>query len=80
MAKFLSILFIIIFVIPFLLRSVLRFLFGNPSRQRGPSQYNRSSQQKGNASPSSHTKQSSSKKKVISKNEGEYVDYVEIKD
>jgi uncharacterized protein HemY len=70
MIKFLSILFIIIFVIPYLLRAILRFLFGRPSQE------SRSSRQKRDTPASS----SSQKKKIISKNEGEYVDYVEIKD
>ena len=79
MMKFISILFIIIFVIPFLLRAVLRFLFGNIS-QRERSQSHRSSQQRKEASAASDTQPSAPKKKVISENEGEYVDYVEIKD
>lgn len=74
MLRFLSILFIIIFVIPFLLRVILRFIFGN-SRQQ-----NRPSQQKNTTSSSSRTQQTPPKKKVISENEGEYVDYEEVKD
>ena len=74
MLKFLSILVVILFIIPFLLRSIVRFLFGNRP------QPNKSSQQRRNASSSSNTQQSSSeKKKVIPKDEGEYIDYEEIK-
>ena len=74
MLKFLSILFIIIFIIPFLLRKVLSFLFGNRP------QPNNSSQQKRNTSSRTQTQQPSQKKKVISKDEGEYIDYEEVKE
>ena len=74
MLKFLSILFVIFFIIPFFLRSILRFLFGNRP------QPNKSSQQKRNTSSSSRTQQPPQKKKVIDKNEGEYIDYEEIKE
>jgi hypothetical protein len=77
MTKVLSILVIIVFVIPFLMRAIFRFMFGNPSQQKRPPQQNRSSQHGRNAS---RTQQSSSKKKVISENEGEYVDYEEIRE
>ena len=73
MLKILSILFIIVFIIPFLLRGVMRFLFGSRP------QPNKSSQQKRNTS-SSNTQQSPQKKKVIEKDEGEYIDYEEIKE
>ena len=71
--KFLSILFLIIFVIPFLLRTVLKFLFGNSTQQSRSSNQNKNN-------TSSRTQKSSSKKKVFSKNDGEYVDYEVIKD
>ena len=74
MLKFLSILFIIIFIIPFLLRKVLSFLFGNRP------QSNNSSQQNRNTSSRTQTQQPSQKKKVISKDEGEYIDYEEVKE
>jgi len=72
--KFLSIFLIIIFIIPYLLRSVLRFLFGS-----GNPQQNRPSQSNG-TNASSRTQKPPSKKKVISKSEGEYVDYEVVKD
>lgn len=75
MLKFLSILFVILFVVPFLLRAILKFLFGSR-----PVQQNRSSQQRNTSSRTQQQQQSSAKKKVISENEGEYVDYEEIKD
>jgi hypothetical protein len=70
--KFIAIFIIIFFIIPFLLRAVLRFLFGNRPQQ------NKSSQQKRNTS--SQTNKPPQKTKVISKDEGEYIDYEEIKD
>jgi hypothetical protein len=75
MLKFLSILFIVIFVVPFLLRAIVSYLFGHSSQQNRPRQ-NRTD----NTSSTSRAKKSPPKKKVISENEGEYVDYVEIKD
>ena len=72
MTKFLAGLFVIFFIIPYLLRSILRFIFG------GKPQKNRTSQQ--NRNTSSHTQKSPNKKKVISKNEGEYVDYEVVND
>ena len=72
MTKILAIIFIVIFVIPLLLRSVLRFLFGSRP------QPNNSSQQRKNTS--SRTQQPPQKKKVIPKDEGEYIDYEEIKE
>ena len=74
MLKILSIIVIIFFIIPFLLRGVLRFLFGNRP------QPNNSSQQRRNNSSSSRTQQPPPKKKVINKDEGEYIDYEEIKE
>jgi hypothetical protein len=71
MLKILSILFVIVFIIPFLLRGVMRFLFGSRP------QPNKSSQQKRNTS--SRTQQPPPKKKVINKDEGEYIDYEEVK-
>ena len=67
MLKFLSLLFVIIFVIPYLWRALMRFLFGDNAQR------NRSTQPNRNAS--SRTQKPPQKKKVISKNEGEYVDY-----
>ena len=67
MLKFLSFLFIIIFIIPYLIRALLRFLFGSNAQR------NQSAQSGRNAS--SRTQKPPKKKKVISKNEGEYVDY-----
>ena len=74
MLKFLSIIVIIVFIIPFLLRGILRFLFG------GRPQPNNSSQQKRNTSSSSNTKKYPQKKKFIPEDEGEYIDYEEIKE
>lgn len=70
--RILSILFIFIFVVPFLLRLVLRFLFGSPEPT------NHSSQQRKKVSSS--RARSAEKRKVISEDEGEYIDYEEIKD
>jgi hypothetical protein len=72
MYNFLAGLFVVFFIIPFLLRGILRFLFGsNPSSSR-TSQTNKNT--------SSQTQKNPKKKKVISKNEGEYVDYEVVKD
>ena len=73
MLRILSIIFIVVVIIPFLLRGLLRFIFGNRP------QPNNSSQQKRNNS-SSRTQKPSQKKKVITKDEGEYIDYEEIKE
>ena len=73
MLKILSIIFVVVFIIPFLLRGAMRFLFGIP-------QPNKSSKQKRNTSSSSNTQQSPKKKKVIDKDEGEYIDYEEVKE
>jgi len=73
MWKFLSLLLVVVFVIPYILRSVLRYLFGDNQQQ------NRSSQSK-RSNTSSRTQKPPPKKKVISKNEGEYVDYEVVKD
>ena len=67
MLKILSFFFIVLFVIPYLLRALLRFLFGSNAQRNQPSQPNRNA--------SSRTQKPPQKKKVISKNEGEYVDY-----
>jgi len=70
--KYLIFLLFIIFVIPYLLRALLRFFFGSNAPQNRPSQPNRNA--------SSRTQKPPEKKKVISKNEGEYVDYEIVKD
>ena len=49
----------------------MRFLFGNRPQPNNSSQQKRSS--------SSRTQQPPAKKKVIDKDEGEYIDYEEIK-
>ena len=79
--KFLLIIFLIGFTLVSLLGfSVLRsfrdFFFGSPNRrQRSASQRRQSSQTKGSTN---HQKQS--RKKIITDDEGEYVDYEEIKE
>ena len=72
MLKILSGLFVIFFIIPYFLRSILRMIFGVKAQQ------NRSSQSGKNNS--SRTQKPPKKSKVIPKNEGEYVDYEVIKD
>jgi hypothetical protein len=78
MTKILLFLLFIFFVIPFLLRSIVRFLFGSQTQ----SQQKNFSGQKGsnNRASSANTQQTQKKKKVISQDEGEYVDFVEIKE
>lgn len=78
MLKILSILCFFIFVVPFLLRVVLRFLFGTPTQTSKTSQQ-RKNTSSSSASSRSHTQQSV-KKKVIPEDEGEYVDYEEVKE
>ena len=79
--KFLMIIFLIGFTLVSLLGfSVLRsfrdFFFGSPkSKQRSTSQSRQNNQTKGSAN-----RQKQSRKKVISADEGEYVDYEEVKD
>jgi hypothetical protein len=63
------------FVVPYAIRQILRFLFGN-----APSQAGASKQQGRQHSSSSDFRAQAKNKKVIPKDEGEYVDYVEIKD
>ena len=81
MFKFFFNLFLIGFILVVLLGfSMLRlfrdFFFGSTkSKQRSPSQNRQNSQTK-----SSTNRQQQSRKKVISADEGEYVDYEEIKD
>ena len=78
--KFLMIIFLIGFTLVSLLGfSVLRsfrdFFFGSPkSKQRSTSQSRQNSQTKGSAN-----RQKQSRKKVIAADEGEYVDYEEVK-
>ena len=72
MLKILAVLFIVVFIIPFLLRGVLSFIFGNRPQPKNSSQQRKNS--------SSRTQQTSQKKKIINKDEGEYIDYEEIKD
>jgi hypothetical protein len=75
MTKFFLIILLVVFVIPYLLGVIGRFLLGSRYRQ------NASSQQRGNNSSSFNTqKNPKKKKKAIEKDEGEYVDYVEIKE
>ena len=75
MWKFITILLVVFFVVPYLLRSFVRYLFGETP------QPNKTSQQRSKSSASSSSnKQSSTKKKFFSKNEGEYIDYEEVKD
>jgi hypothetical protein len=68
--KFLLIIFLLfVFVFLFgfsILRAILSRLFGGPSE--------------GRRKPESSSKAASSSKKIIASDEGEYVDYVEIKD
>jgi len=73
MWRFISLLLVVFFVIPYIVRSVLRYLFGDNQQQ------NRSSKSK-KSNTSSRTQKPPPKKKVISKNEGEYVDYEVVKD
>ena len=81
--KFFLILFLIGFTLVSLLGfSVLRsfrdFFFGKPkSKQRSTSQNRQNSQTR---SSTDRQRQSQSRKKVISADEGEYVDYEEVKD
>ena len=76
--RMLGILFFIFFIIPFALRVLMRFFFGNYSQGNRSSQSN--SNTSASSSSSSNMKQPPKKKKVILKNEGEYVDYEVIKD
>jgi len=73
MFKFLSILFVVFFVIPLIIRTVLKFIFGSNSHQSHSSQQNKNN-------TSSRTQKPNSKKKVFTKGDGEYVDYEVIKD
>ncbi len=72
--KFLSIVLLIIFVFPFLFRLLMRFFLG-----KNISNQNNASRQRG-GNTSTHTKQTPQKKKVFPENEGEYVEYEEVKD
>ena len=72
MTKFILFLLFLIFVVPYLLGVIGRFLLGSRPRQ------NTSSQQK--RSETSFNTRKKKRKKVIDENEGEYVDYVEIKE
>jgi hypothetical protein len=75
MTKFILIILFIIFIVPYLLGVIGRFLLGGRPRQ------NTSSQQRRSNSSSFNTQNNPKrKKKVIEKDEGEYVDYVEIKE
>ena len=71
--------FILVSLLGFsVLRSFKEFFFGSPksrNKQRSASQ----SRQNG-STKSSTNRQQKSRKKVIASNEGEYVDYEEIKD
>jgi len=71
--KFLISIFLIFFVIPYLVRAVLKFFFGTSSSAQSGSGRQQS---KSNA----YTQPKADKKKVFTKEEGEYVDYVEVKD
>ena len=83
MFKFLMMIFLIGFLLVSLLgfsviRSFKEFFFGSPKskdRQRSASQ----NRQGGNAKSSTRNQQTN-RKKVINPNEGEYVDYVEVKE
>jgi hypothetical protein len=75
MIKFLLIVLFFVFVIPYLLGIIGRFLLGNRPRQSASSQRSRN-----NNSSSDAQKNPKKKKKVFEKNEGEYIDYVEIKE
>jgi len=83
MFKILMIIFLIGFMLVSLLgfsviRSFKQFFFGSPkskNQRRSASQNRQSSSTK-----SSANRQSANRKKKIAANEGEYVDYVEIKD
>jgi len=81
MFKFFLVIFLIGFTLVSLLGfSVLRsfrdFFFGKPkSKQRSTSQSRQSSQTR-----NSTNRQRQSQKKIISADEGEYVDYEEVKD
>ncbi|MDR1723424.1 MAG: DUF4834 family protein [Tannerella sp.] len=68
MVRFLLIIFLIVFVVPFVLRTLMRFLFGSQA-PRG----NSSQQKQRQSAPQQH-------KKVFPKDEGEYIDYEEVKD
>ncbi|MDR2145795.1 MAG: DUF4834 family protein [Tannerella sp.] len=70
--KYILIPLFFILIVPYLLRVIGRFLLGSRPRQGASSQRNQSS--------ASYNAQKKKHKKVIDENEGEYVDYVEIKD
>jgi len=70
MLKFIITICFFLFVVPYLLRAVLRFFIGGNSSDN-------TSQQKQNKGTSSRTQ--NRKKKVFPQEEGEYVDYVEVK-
>ncbi|MDR1813388.1 MAG: DUF4834 family protein [Tannerella sp.] len=75
--KYFIILIFCFFIVPYLIRTVVRYLFGG-----GLSDENSNKQRRQNYSRSSGSGSSASgdrKKKVIPKEEGEYVDYVEVK-
>ncbi|MDR2384692.1 MAG: DUF4834 family protein [Tannerella sp.] len=75
MTRFIIIILLIVFVIPYLIGVIGKFLLGNRYRQ------NASSHRNGNSSSSFNAqKNTKKKKKVFGKDEGEYVDYVEIKE
>jgi len=69
--RILIIAFVFFFIVPWLLRAVQRFFMGSGSQS--DERRNRSGGQSAADNKATH------KKKVIDKDEGEYVDYVEIK-
>ena len=77
MYKILAALFTIFFIIPFLLRGLLRFIFGHQAQQNRSSRFGK--EQSNRNETSSQKQKTAKKKKVIPKNEGEYVDYEVIK-
>ncbi|MDR0834996.1 MAG: DUF4834 family protein [Tannerella sp.] len=75
--KYILFIVFILFLVPYLLGIIGRVLLGSRPQQKSASQQSG----KTNQSSTSGSKQTFwKKKKIISKDEGEYVDYVEIKD
>lgn len=82
MIKFILFIFLlIIFAILFLGSSIFSLLFGRPKPKANQNPYTRAkSQTQQNQSKTQKTNSNSSSKKIIDRDEGEYVDFEEIKE
>jgi Sec-independent protein translocase protein TatA len=72
--------FILILLAPMILLNLIRSLFGFKTKNQWGASSNKSHEKQGNEYTSSTQQKRKDNKKIFERNEGEYVDFEEIKD